>query len=95
MQLVEQGFEFVIGNQAIRRRGNSSRRGSDRCSRRRNCRQRIGSKRALAMQLIEQRFKFVVGDIGAGRWRSRLHRRRCGCHGVRGELALAVQLVEQ
>ncbi|CRM37378.1 hypothetical protein [Pseudomonas sp. 31 E 5] len=94
MQIVKQGFEFVIRDQAIsgrlRRGGRRSGGGGD-------CRQGIGRKGAFAVQLVEQRFEFVVGDVGAdrparcGRCRSGSGRR----HRISGELAFAMQLVEQ
>ncbi|KIR21273.1 hypothetical protein PFLU3_33490 [Pseudomonas fluorescens] len=98
MQLVQQGFELVIGDQSVAGRsggagrwsrwscGSSGSSGGD-------FRQGFGYKRALAVQLVEQCLEFIVGNVGAGAgsrcfWRS-------GCHGIGCELAFAMQLVEQ
>ncbi len=99
MQLVEQGFELVVGDQVAARCRRAVR--GFRRRRRSRCRvEGVDLERTLAMQLVEQGFEFVVGDIGAFRRRGRCGRRarRCGGFGgnsLGGELALAVQLIEQ
>ncbi|KAF1066244.1 MAG: hypothetical protein GAK45_01978 [Pseudomonas citronellolis] len=108
VQLVEQRFEFVVGDVIVgstRRGTGGSRRflgGRSRGLGRGSARRSSGTgELALAVQLVEQRFEFVVGDVvlvGTRRsgWRLAGRRRRTGGGADRtGELALAVQLVEQ
>ncbi|MNY49571.1 hypothetical protein D3C86_1850060 [compost metagenome] len=99
MQLVEQRFELVIGDQfAAHRCGHWRRRDWSRSDRRF---QRLDREVALAVQLIEQCFELFVGDVGAVACRFRRgrcggHCWRCGRnHGVDGEPAFTVQLIEQ
>ncbi len=47
------------------------------------------------MQLVQQCFEFIVGDLITCASRTTGGTGRGRCHGIRGELALAVQLIEQ
>ncbi len=90
MKLVQQRFEFIVGDliTADRRRARSDGGLGSGAS------NRLG-KLSSAMQLVEQCLEFFVGNFIAGRRRRRSGCRRCfgnrGCN----ELPLAVQLVQQ
>jgi len=60
MQLVQQGFKFVIGDFVTGRRSNELALGRHRGT-------RSGRELSLAMQLVEQRLEFVVGNLVGGR----------------------------
>ncbi len=99
MQLVEQRFELVIGDQ-VAARDRSTVGGVRHWCRGHSHVEGINLERTLAMQLIEQGFELVIGNIAAFR-----RRVRCRCGARRdgglgsnnrwGELPLAVQLIEQ
>ena len=93
MQLVEQGFEFVIGDQPIIGRCCAGRWRSGGSGR--HLRQGFSHKGAFAMQLVEKCLELVVGDVGAGVGSGCFWRSGRRGHGICCELAFAVQLVEQ
>ncbi|MCY1498798.1 hypothetical protein D9M68_327950 [compost metagenome] len=98
VELVQQGFEFVVGD-VVAASGRRCRR-RDRRSRRTGGDVQRSAELALAMQLVEQVLELVVADLVTGARRG--HGRSAGMDGDSGfrlhrggELALAVQLVEE